>query len=191
MIRKQRLEELSAISKSSIFNQVYPLQKPDYKRDVTEASNNTYVLVLLTSSLGNNTESRLLSQLWRELASKFGEVKFCEIKANMCIEGYPEKNTPTILIYKDGDIKQQVITLKEYGGDNTSLKGLPAQAVIVVLRLHCPDMESLLVDAGAVNKNDSRLLKPKHSEDEKPSGIRSGKTFQTDAGNTIQDDDWD
>ena len=54
---------------------------------------------------------------------KYGEIKFCEIRANMCIEGYPEKNTPTILVYKDGDIRRQVITLKELGGVNTSIRG--------------------------------------------------------------------
>ena len=42
----------------------------------------------------------------------------------MCIEGYPEKNTPTILIYSDGDIKRQIITLKELGGQNTTAKGM-------------------------------------------------------------------
>ena len=103
---------------------MFHLQKPDYTKDVTEASTNAFVLVHLTSSLGTNTESRLLTELWRELAKKYGAIKFCEIKANMCIEGYPEKNTPTILVYKDGDIRRQVITLGEYGGQKSSLKGM-------------------------------------------------------------------
>lgn len=99
------------------------MQKPDYQRDVTEASKNSFVLVHLTSSQGANTESRLLTELWRELARLFGDIKFCEIKADMCIEGYPEKNTPTILLYKDGDIKRQIVTLKELRGQNTVLEG--------------------------------------------------------------------
>ena len=77
----------------------------------------------LTSSLGTNIESRLLTELWRELAMKFGDVKFCEIRADMCIEGYPERNTPTILVYKDGDIKRQVVTLKGLGRERTSVRG--------------------------------------------------------------------
>lgn len=112
------------ISNSSIFNQVYPLQKPDYPRDVTEASNTAYVLVHLTSSLGTNIESRLLTELWRELARKFGDVKFCEMRADLCIEGYPEKNTPTILVYRDGEIKEQIITLKALGGERTKITGI-------------------------------------------------------------------
>lgn len=121
--RKQRMAELSAISTSSIYNQVFPLQKPDYSRDVTEASKKTFVLVHLTSSLGTNVESRILTELWRELARKFGDIKFCEIRGDMCIEGYPERNTPTILVYKDGDIKRQLVTLKELSGDHTGIRG--------------------------------------------------------------------
>lgn len=115
--------ELSTIATASIFNHVYPVQKPDYSKDVTEASNKAFVLVHLTSSLGTNNQSRLLTELWREMARKFGDVKFCEMKADMCIEGYPERNTPTILVYRDGDIKKQVITLRELGGEQTTIKG--------------------------------------------------------------------
>ena len=77
----------------------------------------------LTSSYGTNSESRLLSELWRDMARKFEDLKFCEIKADMCIEGYPERNTPTILVYKDGDIRKQIVTLKEVGGKKASLRG--------------------------------------------------------------------
>lgn len=117
------MAELSTISAASTYNQVYHLQKPDYSRDVTEASHNSFVLVHLTSSLGSNIESRLLTKLWRGLARTYGDIKFCEIQADMCIEGYPERNTPTILIYKDGDIKRQVVTLKELRGQNTTAEG--------------------------------------------------------------------
>lgn len=119
----QRIAELSTINSASVFNQVYPLQKPDYAGDVTEASKKAFVLVHLTSSLGTNIESRLLTELWRQMARNFGDIKFCEMKADMCIEGYPERNTPTILIYKDGDIKKQIVTLRELGGERTLISG--------------------------------------------------------------------
>ena len=118
------MAELSTIATASVFNQVYPLQKPDYSKDVTEASNKAFVLVHLTSSLGTNIQSRLLTELWREMARKFGDIKFCEMGADMCIEGYPERNTPTILVYRNGDIKKQVVTLKELGGEQTTVKGM-------------------------------------------------------------------
>src|SRR4051794_24580667 len=124
--RKQRLEELSTITKASLYGQVYPLQKPDYSRDVTEASKLAFVLVHLTSSLGTNIESRLLTEIWRELARNFGDVKFCEIRGDLCIEGYPERNCPTILVYHNGEILRQIITLKQFHGDQTSTEGKSA-----------------------------------------------------------------
>lgn len=120
---KQRLAEMSTLQQASVHNQVYPLQKPDYAREVTEASFKCFVLVNLTSSLGTNTESRILTERWRQLAAKYGDIKFCEMRADLCIEGYPEKNTPTILVYKDGDIKRQIITLRDLEGPRTKLEG--------------------------------------------------------------------
>ncbi|KAL8746272.1 MAG: hypothetical protein Q9190_001698 [Brigantiaea leucoxantha] len=172
--RTQRIAELSTISTASIFNQVYPLQKPDYSRDVTEASGKAFVLVHLTSSLGTNVESKLLTELWRGLAAKFGDVKFCEIRADLCIEGYPERNTPTILVYKDGDIKRQIVTLRDFKGERTSFK----------------DVEDLLVDVGAVASNDFRILRSNQSVDNLESALRVGNSSRTALG-VDNDDDWD
>ncbi len=141
--RQQRLAELSALQKTSIHGQVYPLQKPDYARDVTEVSSKSFVLVHLMSSLGTNVESRVLTELWREMARKYGDIRFCEMRGDLCIEGYPERNTPTILVYKDGDIRRQIVTLAELNGPRTSIA----------------DLERILLDLGAVKENDVRMMK--------------------------------
>lgn len=121
--RQKRFEEIARLQQTSVHNSVYPLQKPDYSTEVTEASFKYFVLVNLTSSMGTNVESRLLSEIWRQLAAKYGDIKFCEMRADLCIEGYPERNTPTILAYKDGDIKRQIVTLKELRGVRTTIEG--------------------------------------------------------------------
>lgn len=135
------MAELATTTAASVYNQVYHLQKPDYSRDVTDASKEAFVLVLLTSSQGTNTESRVLIEIWRELATRFGDVKFCQMRAELCIEGYPDKNTPTVLVYKDGDIKKQLVTLRELGGVRTKTPGtslyiyfLSDQAGVLYLR---------------------------------------------------------
>jgi hypothetical protein len=163
--RKQRLAELGSLQKSSIHGQVYPLQKPDYAKDVTEASSKYFVLVHLTSSLATNIESTVLTNLWREMATKYGDVKFCEIRADLCIEGYPEKNTPTILIYRDGDIKRQIITLGELNGPKTNLGNL----------------ERVLWEVGAIAENDARL----RQRDDDRSEVENKN------GEDEDDDDWD
>ncbi|KAG9202109.1 hypothetical protein B5807_08318 [Epicoccum nigrum] len=172
--RQKRMNELSAITNASVYNQVYPLSKPDYARDVTDESHKAFVLVLLTSSAGGtSTESRVASEAWQQLARTFGDIKFCSIRADLCIEGYPDRNTPTVLIYKDGDIKRQVVTLRELNGVRTNVR----------------DWEKVLVDLGAVKVGDSRLsTRPGEGEEEKTSGIRQGK-MQARADE--EDSDWD
>lgn len=162
------MNELSSITRASVFNQVYPLQKPDYSKDVTEASQKAFVLVNLTSSLGTNTESALLSEIWRELAQKFGDVKFCQMRADLCIEGYPERNTPTILVYHKGEIVRQVVTLRELSGVRTTIH----------------DLGKLLVDVGAVKENDYRMTQGRNEE-------RAQKEAKSTNEDDDDDDDWD
>ncbi|KAJ5835087.1 hypothetical protein N7447_001113 [Penicillium robsamsonii] len=163
--RQKRFAELSTLQQTSHFNQVFPLQKVDYAREVTEASNSAFVLVNLTS-MGGNVESRVLTELWRELAAKFGDIKFCEIRADMCIEGYPEKNTPTILVYKDTEIKKQLITLQQLKGPRTKVE----------------DIERLLVEIGALKESDVRLKKRDNEDDYKNDDDLNVEDY---------DDDWD
>ncbi|KAF2220269.1 thioredoxin-like protein [Elsinoe ampelina] len=169
--RKKRLEELATLQSTSIFNQVYPVQKPEYAKEVTEASSKAHVFVLLTSSSGTNTESQLMIEIWRELAAKFGDVKFCQMQANLCIEGYPDRNTPTVLVYRDGDIKRQIITLKELNGDRTK----------------ATDLEAVLITTGAIKIGDSRLTRRPVDDDFARSSMRNG----TKKAGDESDDDWD
>ncbi|KAG0650490.1 Viral IAP-associated factor 1 [Hyphodiscus hymeniophilus] len=175
--RQQRTKELAALTKKAVHGSVYPISKPDYSREVTDASENGPVLVNLTSGLGTNVESRVLSELWRKAAVEFGEVKFCEIRGDMAIEGYPDKNCPTILVYHKGDIVKQVVTLMTFGG----------------VRVSMPEIDMLLIDVGAVKANDMRIMKRRREaedleeEEREKGGIRGSKktTVEDD------DDDWD
>ncbi|KAJ5608873.1 hypothetical protein N7528_009440 [Penicillium herquei] len=166
--RQKRLAEFSILQQTSNFNQVYPLQKVDYAREVTDASKDAFVLVNLTSQ-GANVESRVLTELWRQLAAKFGDIKFCEIRADMCIEGYPERNTPTILVYKDTEIRRQLVTLRELKGVRTKLE----------------DLEKLLVDIGALKESDVRLKKNNDDDDD------DYRKKDDDLNVEDYDDDWD
>ncbi|KAF2720380.1 phosducin family protein [Polychaeton citri CBS 116435] len=170
--RKKRLNELSSIQNASIFNQVYPVQKPDYAKEVTETSKEAWVLVLLTSSSGTNIESQLMSELWRELARKFGDVKFCQMQADLCIEGYPDKNTPTVLVYKDTEIKRQLVTLRDLNGPKTNVQ----------------DLEKLLISLGAIKHGDTRLSQKNQEHEEVYRSITDSKRNQAADDD---DSDWD
>lgn len=175
--RQQRVSEIASLAKKALHGAVYPISKPDYSREVTEASNNGPVLVNLTSGLGTNVESRVLTELWRRAAAEFGEVKFCEIRGDMAIEGYPDRNCPTILVYHNGDIVKQLVTLITLGG----------------VRIGMPEIDRLLIDVGAVKGNDIRIQKRiRDAEDEaeerrEKGGIRGSKKANVESD---EDEDW-
>ncbi|RPA92518.1 Phosducin family protein [Choiromyces venosus 120613-1] len=169
--KQKRLDELSTLSQKSVHGHVYHLQKPDYSRDVTDASKEYTVLVNMT---GSNAESRLLSALWRQAAEKFADVKFCEIAAGMCIEGYPDANCPTILVYKNEDIVDQVIRLGRLRGVDTRLE----------------DIEKLLVQVDAIKSTDQRLRRTdEDDEDGDRSRIKTGNSSKAKVED--DDEDWD
>lgn len=175
--RQKRMAEINALAKASKFGIVYPLQKVDFTREVTEASADAYVFVFLSSSTDSNVESRVVAEIWRELAQKYGDLKFCQIRAEMCIEGYPERNCPTILVYKNSDIVRQLVTLRELQGVRTKIE----------------DLEGLLVQVGAVREGDSRLRKNTDEEEESNTDGRRGLSgvHQRGKQDRDDDDDWD
>ena len=178
--RQRRMKELESLTKKSIHGSVYPISKPEYSREVTEASNAGPVFVNLTSSVRTNVESRVLSDLWRQAAKEYGEIKFCEMQADKAIENYPEKNCPTILVYKDGDIVKQIVTLVTIGG----------------VRANMQRIDDLLLDVGAVQDTDMRVLKRRRqAEDAEEEGYVEGRSIKTSSASkrskVDDDDDWD
>jgi hypothetical protein len=177
LYRQQRVQELASLAKKALHGTVYPISKPDYSREVTDASVNGPVLVNLTSGLGTNVESRVLTELWRKAAAEYGEVKFCEIRGDMAIEGYPDRNCPTILVYDKGDITKQVVTLMTLGG----------------VRIGMQEIDRLLIEVGAIKDNDMRVTRRrKNAEDAEEErrengGIRDSKQAYLED----DDDDWD
>ncbi|KAK4219026.1 thioredoxin-like protein [Rhypophila decipiens] len=176
--RQRRLKELSSLQKKSVHGSVYPISKPEYSREVTEASQAGPVFVHLTASLGTNVESRVLSQLWRQAAQEYGEIKFCEIRGSQAIENYPERNCPTILVYNKGDIVKQIVTLMTLAGPKTSML----------------DIDNLLVEVGAVPDNDMRVVKRRREaedNEEERYMSRGIKSSSDRAKMDDDDDDWD
>ena len=165
------MQEMNAIAAKAIHGRVYPIAKTDYSRDVTNASAEFPVLLHLASGSQGNLESRLLTELFRQAAPKYPEIKFCQIIGNMCIENYPEKNCPTILVYKDGDLHKNLVKLGEMRGSETRL----------------PDFEKWMVEQGVIKAGDMRLRKDEDSEDEGRNafGVKISKKV------TVEEDDED
>ncbi|KAK5164281.1 Proteolipid protein 2 [Saxophila tyrrhenica] len=173
--RQKRMQELSTIQNASVYNQVYPLAKPDWTKEVTDASHKAFIFVLLTAS---NTPSRLLEGVWRDLARKWGDVKFCQMRGDLCIEGYPERNCPTVLVYKDGDVRKTVVGLGELGEEKVGVSNI----------------EGVMIELGVVKREDARLKRKGEGDSgEVGDGERRGLR-QGGVGRGLGDDedsDWD
>lgn len=173
------MAELSSLQKKSIHGSVYPISKPDYQREVTEASQKGPVLVNLTSGSGTNVESRVLTELWRQAAREYGDIKFCEIRASQAIENYPDRNCPTILVYSKGDIVKQVVTLMTLGGVRTSMRHI----------------DNILIEIGAIPESDMRIIKRRQAAEDAEDERRAanGKSIKSGTVTRSNDDDedWD
>lgn len=193
LYKRKRLAEIAKLQQQSKFGEVYEINKPEYSKEITDASmgskgetdedtkSGVYVFVHL--ALQSKLQSRVLSHIFRQLAPKFREIKFVEITANRAIENYPESNCPTLLVYYKGDVIKNMITLLELGGNDTKIG----------------DVEALMVKLGAVDDRDGRLIINQDDEealearDQKlqQKSIRSGinGNFNIGIGSKLDDED--
>lgn len=172
--KQKRLKELQQLNQVSKFGSVYPITKPEYKTEITDASKDTFVWAHL--SLQSSLQSRLLSSLFITLAGKFKEIKFVEIPGSRAVENYPDSNCPTILIYFNGDVVKQFVTLTQLGGNDTRIS----------------DLEKILVEIGAVKDSDKRLVINQDDEDlEEAHRLRfAKKSIRGRVGDDDDDDDF-
>ncbi|SPO20288.1 related to phosducin homolog, likely to be involved in regulation of pheromone response [Ustilago trichophora] len=172
-IRRQRMSQLRAETKKARFGRVYPISRPDYTREVTEASKvdpdaptdsqpyndeddearsknagqtsadkqrvgGTGVVCFLYKD-GLDT-CRLLAGYLNTLAAKYPATKFVSIVGDQCIPNYPDRNLPTLLIYRNGELHRQIVGLRpEIGLDGMKTK--------------CEDIELLLTAVGAIERS--------------------------------------
>ncbi|KAL2314917.1 Phosducin-like protein C2A9.09 [Schizosaccharomyces pombe] len=166
MYRNKRMQEWKDQMSKAKFGSVYPISKPEYTAEVTDASKEVFVVVhMFQDSL---PACKLLAAILERLAPMYPQIKFVKIPGKQAVENYPEAMMPTLLIYGHGDLQQQILTLATLGGMNTSVV----------------DVAEALVRAGALKDSDIAALKdPQNAEDE------LGKRDSSD--NDDLDDDFD
>lgn len=105
--KQKRMAELSAA------NEVMEISRPDFVKEVSEASKTKPVIV----HLYNDTveASAILKRDIRMNAKNYPQIKFVEIVASRCIPDYPDALVPTILYYYQGILQQKVTNAKPDG----------------------------------------------------------------------------
>lgn len=147
MYREKRMRELREQASKEKFGEVVKISKQEYTDEITNASKSVPVIVQIKAD--GVEQSRLLSALFSRIAPKFRDIKFVEIDCRQINEKYPLNQCPTILVYKNGQVVKQIVTLDTVGGNSTNLH----------------DIERFLVTAGVVSSTDERLMENQSDSD--------------------------
>ncbi|KAI8370055.1 thioredoxin-like protein [Choanephora cucurbitarum] len=120
--RHKRMMEMQAQAAKEKYGEITEISKPDFVREVTEASKECYVVVHLYKDA--IPASRLMHRCLSELALQFKATKFVRIVSDQCIPNYPDFNVPTLLIYGEGDIKANLAGAIQFGGMKMTTRSL-------------------------------------------------------------------
>ncbi|KAM9904332.1 hypothetical protein OXX80_008234 [Metschnikowia pulcherrima] len=167
----KRFHELQNLQNRAKFGTIQHITKPEYEEEVTNASDDLFVVVHMSSQ--SEVQSRLLNSITVALAQKFPEIKFAEIPANRCVENYPDSNCPTLIIYHKRNIVKQYVTLTQLGGNDCKIR----------------DIENILMEVNAVKASDERLEVNQQEEDlEETRRLRFVKKSIRDTGSASGED---
>jgi len=113
--RRKRLAELHEAQSAAKFGTLRQISEPEYKTVVADGSKGTWTICCLFTH-GDETNKYMIKCL-ENIARRHPEILFTKIIAQQCIHGYPDKYTPTLLIYNDGDIKGHLKGTEQFGGE--------------------------------------------------------------------------
>ncbi|XP_052259043.1 phosducin-like protein 3 isoform X2 [Dreissena polymorpha] len=140
--RRQRLAEMHAAQQRSKFGEVREISKSDWVTEVNKAGEGIWVVIHVYKE--GIPLCKLLNQHLSNLAQKFPETKFLRSVSSLCIPNYPDKNLPTIFVYKEGEMKKQFVGPLAFGGMN----------------LKKDELEWMLSQTGAINTDLEEAPRP-------------------------------
>ncbi|CAK8683929.1 phosducin-like protein 3 [Clavelina lepadiformis] len=117
--RQKRIAEMKAARMKAKYGEVNEITAVEYVQEVNKAGDGVWVVLHLYRQ--GIPLCSLINQHLTCLAPKFPAVKFLKSISTTCIPNYPDKNLPTIFIYKDGDMKTQWVGPHVFGGMNLKL----------------------------------------------------------------------
>ncbi len=130
--RQLRLQQMKLDQVKKRFGDVHEIKKADWIAEVTEASKSCTVVIHLYSD--SVIQCELMGSALEVLAGKFREVKFLKIRSTQAIENWPDRNLPSLFVYRSGELSDQVLTLNELGGNSMTADGI--YLIIIVLFIH-------------------------------------------------------
>ena len=89
-----------------------------WTKEVTLISRSHPVLVLLTKE--NSKACYTLERVMEDVARTYrtSRTKFRRAEARDIIPNYPERNVPTLILYRNGDVVENIVGIEQFGGMN-------------------------------------------------------------------------
>ncbi|XP_044132654.1 phosducin-like protein 2 [Bufo gargarizans] len=118
LYRKKRIKELQTLQKTQKYGELNDISGNLYVKEVTNAKDGVWVVLHLYRSCIPMCD--LLNNHLRILAKKFPETKFLKSTADNCIPNYLDACLPTLLLYRNGQIKGRFIGTDQCGGTSVT-----------------------------------------------------------------------
>eukprot|EP00056_Hartaetosiga_gracilis_P003397 m.63422 g.63422 ORF g.63422 m.63422 type:complete len:252 (+) comp11437_c0_seq2:54-809(+) len=112
--KAKRLAEMRQ-QQMSLYGSVMEITAQEYKREVNEAGEGVWVVLLLYKP--EIPVCKKLMAVFARLAEKFRTTKFIQIYSTKCIPNYPDRNLPTVFVYHNDDLKKQYVGPSIFGGE--------------------------------------------------------------------------
>jgi len=114
-IRMQRMAEIKAKQSKDKYGTVIDINGQTWKQEVNQAGDDIWVIVHLYDK--GVMLSNILNNHFVNLAQKYKQVKFVRGVAKECVPNYPDKNLPTVFVYRNGMLAIQWIGGGNFGKD--------------------------------------------------------------------------
>eukprot|EP00914_Ancora_sagittata_P006336 GHVO01012877.1.p1 GENE.GHVO01012877.1~~GHVO01012877.1.p1 ORF type:complete len:250 (-),score=66.87 GHVO01012877.1:278-1027(-) len=167
--RENRLREMKERLSKAKYGEIYQLYKERYLDDINEASKQCWVVALLYKD--DNPLCNMVLTAMTAIAAENRHVKFMKGIAQNLVEKFPEKNVPTLLLYRDGVCKSQIGPTELSANRAQETKGLLRGALRKHDIIYAPDSDG----------EDDRRVKNKflmrHNEDESDDEQRDDRGY--------------
>ncbi|CAD5116103.1 DgyrCDS5029 [Dimorphilus gyrociliatus] len=111
--KRKRIQEMMEAQKAAKFGSVLEISKAQYVTEVNEAGEEIWVVVFIYNNRVKTC--KYIDEYLRIIAQLHPYVKFVKGVSEVMIQNYPDKNLPTLFIYKNGDMKARFIGNASFG----------------------------------------------------------------------------
>ena len=118
MMQKEEKDEKEEKNNNFLNEYVMHVSREQWTKEVTLISHSNPVLVLLTKE--NSKACYPLERVMEDVARKYrtSRTKFRRAEARDIIPNYPERNVPTLILYRNGDVVENIVGIEQFGGMN-------------------------------------------------------------------------